>query len=202
MKQQIKLIVPRHGLLTSLTSLFILLQALLEIGLAFGVREFLSRFDLLTNSSIGFSLELVAAVKQVLKLMELITHPEALLARRSIASGQTNPPIRGHADTVKAVSAKVCKMSLPSLGRAIGSQLDFEDGRTMRLNRDQDGASDGKNLIAEINHHGLLWHREGGRDGASIGLEGFAEIAYGVWLVLEALENRGETRNRASCFQA
>src|SRR2546428_5226631 len=84
--------------------------------------------------------------------MELITHPEALLARRSIASSQTNPPIRGHADTVKAVSAEVGKMSLPSLGRTIGSQLDFEDGRTVRLNRDQDGVSDGKNLIAEIKH--------------------------------------------------
>ena len=78
----------------------------------------------------------MAAVKQGLKRMELITHPEALLAGRSIASGQTNPPIRGHADTVKAVSAEVCTMSLPSLGRAIGSQLDFEDGRTLRLNRD------------------------------------------------------------------
>jgi hypothetical protein len=59
------------------------------------------------------------------------------------------------------MSPEVVKMPLPGLGRAIGSQLDFEDGGTLRINRDQDGGPDGKNLIAEIKHHFLLGHREG-----------------------------------------
>ncbi len=140
MEQQITLIVPCHGLLTILVGVFIVLKPLVQSGLAFGGREFLRCFVLCANGSIGFAFELVAAVKEVVKLMELITHPASLLASRSIAGGQADAPIGGHADTVEAVSAEVFTMRFPGLSRAIGSQLNFEDGRTLRLNRHQDGA--------------------------------------------------------------
>ena len=92
-------------------------------------------------------------------------------------------------------------MSFPSLSRAIGSQLDFEDGCTLSVNRDQDGGSDGKYLIAEIKHHFLVGHGERGRDAAPIVSEEFTEIAHGTWLVVEVLEDRREARNRAVAFQ-
>ena len=72
----------------------------------------------------------------------------------------------------------------------------------MRINRDQDGGSDGKNLIAEIKHHFLVGHGERGRDAAPIVSEGFTELAHGVGLVVEVLEDRGHARNRALTFQA
>src|SRR5918994_7224994 len=99
------------------------------------------------------------------------------------------------------MSPEVVKMPLPGLGRAIGSQLDFENGGTLRINCDQDGGSDGKNLIAEIKHHFRVGYRESGRDTAPIVSEVFTEIAHGVRLVVEVLEDRGEARNRAVAFQ-
>lgn|SRR5512134_839849 len=170
MEQQIKLIVPRDGLLTRLVGLVILLQTLLQIGLAFGVGEFRRRFDLFTYGAIGFSLEVVAAGKEGLKRMKLLTPPAARLASRALAGSQAAPPIGGPADTVKAVRAEVVKLSLPSLGRAMRRQFDFEDSRTLRLNRHQEGALGGKHLRAEIKHHGLVGPRYRGGDGASIGV--------------------------------
>ncbi len=181
--------------------LVIVRKTLLQIGFAFGVGECLSRFDLLANGAIGFALQLVAAAKQVLKLMELITHPEPILTSRLVAGFQADTPVGGHAKTVKAMSPEVCKMRSPRLGRAIGSQLDFEDGGTSSINRDQDGGSDGKNLIAEIKHHFLVGHRERGRDAAPIVSEVCTEIAHGARLVVEVLEDRREARNRAVAFQ-
>jgi hypothetical protein len=51
---------------TILAGLVIVLKTLVQIGFAFGVGECLSGFDLLANGAISFSLQLVAAVKQVL----------------------------------------------------------------------------------------------------------------------------------------
>ena len=72
----------------------------------------------------------------------------------------------------------------------------------MRINRDQDGVSDGKNLIAEIKHHFVVGHRESRRDATPIVLQVCTEIAHGVGLVVEVLEDRREARNRAVAFQA
>jgi hypothetical protein len=186
---------------TRLAGSLILVKTLVQIGFAFGVGEGLSGFELLANGALGFAFELVAAVKQVLKLMKLVTHPKSILTSGLVASLQAHPPIGGHAKTVKAMGSEVVKMRFPRLGRAIGSQLDLEDGGALRINRDQDGGSDGKNLIAEIKHHFLVGHRERGRDRAPIVLEGFTEIAHGVGLIVKVLEDRGEARNRAVTFQ-
>ena len=99
--------------------LFVLLKTLVQIGLMFGVGKFLSCFDFLANRSIGFFLELVAAVQQVLERMELVTHPEAILASGLVAGFEANTPIGGHAHTVEAMSPEVVKMRFPRLGRAI-----------------------------------------------------------------------------------
>jgi len=78
-------------------------------------------------------------------------------------------------------------MGFPGLGRALRGQLYFQDGRTVRLNRDQDRLMAGKNLIAQIKHHCVLCHREGRRQSTTIVLETFTEIPHGVGLVLEVL---------------
>ena len=131
------------------------------MGLAFGVVEGDRGLSLFGNGGIGFAFQLLASVKEVLKLMEPITHPSRVLASQSIAGNEANATIRGHANAVEAVLPEVFKMGFPGLGRAIRGQLDFEDGRTLRLNRDQDRLMAGKNLIAEIKHHFGLCHREG-----------------------------------------
>jgi len=161
MEQEIELIVAGHGVLTRVVGLFIALETLVQMGLAFGVVEGGRGLGLCGNGGIGSGLQLLASVKEVLKLMEPITHPSCVLARRLIAGNEANAPIRGHADAVEAVLPEVFKMGFPGLGRAIRGQLDFEDGRTLRLNRDQDRLMAGKNLIAEIKHHFGLCHREG-----------------------------------------
>jgi hypothetical protein len=56
MEEQIELIVSCYGLLTSLVRLFILLETLLQIGLAFGMIELFSSVVFLPNGRIGFSL--------------------------------------------------------------------------------------------------------------------------------------------------
>ena len=143
---------------TRLTGVFIVLKTLLQIGFAFRVGECLRCFDLLAKGCLGFSLQLMAAVKKVLKLMELVTPPEPLLPSSLGAGLQADAPVGGHAKAVKTMSPEVLKMRFPGLGRAICSQLDFEDGCTLRINRDQDGGSEGKYLIAEIKHHFLVGH--------------------------------------------
>ena len=148
MEQEIELIVAGHGVLTRVMSLFIALETLVQMGLAFGVVEGGRGLGLLGNGGIGFALQLVAPVKEVLKLMKPITHPSRVLARRVIARHEAKATIGGHANAVEAMSAQVIKMGFPGLGRAIGGQLNFQDGRTLRLNRDQDGLMAGKNLIA------------------------------------------------------
>jgi hypothetical protein len=105
------------------------------------------------------TLQLVTAIKKLLKLMELITHPESILASRLVAGFKANTPVRGHARTVKPMCTEGFKMRFPSLGRAISSQFDFEDGGTLSINGDQDWGLVGKNLITEIKHDFFLGHR-------------------------------------------
>src|SRR6266699_4079781 len=79
------------------------------MGLAFGVVACCRGLGLFGNGSIGFALQLLASVKEVLKLMEPITHPSPILARRLIAGHEANATIRGHADAVEAVLPEVVK---------------------------------------------------------------------------------------------
>src|SRR5215468_8082544 len=118
------------------------------MGLTFSVVECLHGHVLLGNSRIGFALQLAASVKEVLKLMKSITHPARVLARRVIARHEATSTIGGHAHAVEAVIVEVFKMGFPGLSRALRGQLYFQDGRTVRLNGDQDRLMAGKNLIA------------------------------------------------------
>src|SRR2546430_12578628 len=119
MEQEIELIVACDGVLTRVVGVFIVLEALVEMGLAFGVVEGVRGFVLLGNGRIGFALQLAAPVKEVLKFMKPITHPARVLARRVITRHEAKSPIGGHADAVEAMSAQVVKMGFPGLGRAI-----------------------------------------------------------------------------------
>ena len=56
MEENIELVVDRHRLFTDLVRLFVLLETLVKIGLAFGMSKFLSGFVFLANGRIGFSL--------------------------------------------------------------------------------------------------------------------------------------------------
>ena len=103
MKQHIKLVVLDHGLLTSLLSTFIVRQALVQIGLTFGVVEPFCSLLLPRNRPVGLTLQLMTVLKEVVKCMKLITHPDGVLASGLVARHQTNASIRGHADTLKMV---------------------------------------------------------------------------------------------------
>src|SRR5215471_12312910 len=126
MEQEIELIVACDGVLTRVVGVFIVLETLVQSGLAFGVVEGVHGFVLLGNGPIGFALQLAAPVKEGLKLMKPITHPARVLARRVIARNEATATIGGHADAVEAMSAQVVKMGFPGLGRAIGGQLNFQ----------------------------------------------------------------------------
>jgi hypothetical protein len=108
-------------------------------------------FHLLANGPIGFALKLLAALQELLKRMELITHPSAILASRLRARHEPNAAIGGHADAGEEVLVEVFKVRFPGLSRTIRSQFDFEDRGTLRLQGDQDGDTDGKDFITEIN---------------------------------------------------
>jgi hypothetical protein len=185
MEQEIELIVSCHGLLTRVVGAFIALEPLVQMGLAFGVVECVRGFVLLGNGCVGFALQLAAPIKEVLKFMKPITHPACVLARRVITRHETKATIGGHAEAVEAMSAQVVKMGFPGLGRAIRGELHLQNGRALRLNRDQDGLMASKNLIAQIKHHRVLCHRKGRRQNSTVVLEAFTEIPYGIGLVLE-----------------
>ena len=112
--------------------------------------EEICRFVLLGNGRLGFALKLMAAMQELLKRMELITHPSAILASRLIAGHQPRAAIGGHANAVEEVMAEVFQVRVPGLSRAVRSQFDFEDRGTLRLQGDQDGDTDGKEFLTEI----------------------------------------------------
>ena len=201
MEQEIEVIGARYGVLTRMMGVCIVLETLVEMGLACGVVACLRRLVLLGNGRIGFALQLAAPVQEVATRMKPITHPARVLARRMRARHEATSPIRSHADAVEAVMTEVVTMGLPDLGRALRSQLYVYDGRTLRLNRDQDGLMACKDLIAQIQHHCGRCHREGRRQGSTVIVAACTEISYGVRLVVTVLEDRGDTRKRAFAFQ-
>src|SRR6266446_182418 len=190
MEEQIELIVSCYGLLTSLGRLFIWLETLLQIGLAFGMSELCSSLVFLPNGRIGFSLSLTPPVQELLQLMELITDPQRLAVSGLIARNQAHAAIRGHTDVVETLIVKRFKMCLPRCGQAIGSPLDCKDGGALRIKSEQNGRVAGKNCIAEIQHDRLSPHRQGGREQTAITLEELAEIPYRVGRVIECFYNR------------
>src|SRR6266700_2782745 len=107
MEQEIELIVAGYGVLTRVVGVFIVLETLVQMGLACGVVECVRGFVLLGNGRIGFALLLAAPVKEVAKLMKPITHPARVLARRVITRHEAKATIGGHADAVEAMSPQV-----------------------------------------------------------------------------------------------
>ena len=148
MAQEIQLIVSCHGVLTRVVGPVIVWETRVPMGLACGVVARVRGLVLRGHGRIGVALPLVAPGKEVLKRMQPITHPSRVLARRLIARNEAKAPIGGHAEAMEAMIAQVVKMGFPGLGRAMGGQLNVQDGRALRLNRDQDGLMAGTNLIA------------------------------------------------------
>src|SRR5712691_1555593 len=116
MEQEIELIVSCYGVLTSTEGVFIVLEPLVQMGLAFGVVECFRGLVLLGNGRIGFALQLAAPVKEVAKLVKPITHPSRVLASRVIARNEAPSTVGGHADAVEVVRAEVVNMGFPGLG--------------------------------------------------------------------------------------
>src|SRR4030095_15949045 len=98
MEQERRLIVSCYSLLTSVVGVFIVLEALVQMGLAFGAVECVRGFVLLGNGRIGFALQLAAPVKEVLKFMKTTTPPARFWARRVLPRHEATAPIRDHAD--------------------------------------------------------------------------------------------------------
>jgi len=187
MEQEIELIVSCPGVLTRVVGACIVLETFVQMGLAFGGVECFRGLVLLGNGGIGSALQLVAPVKEVSKLMKPITHPARVLARRLRARHEATATIGGHADAVEVMLTSVVTMGFPGLGRALRGQWYFQNGRALRLNRDQDGLMAGKNLIAQIQHHFVRCHREGRRQRSPVVLEACTEIPHGIGLVLAVL---------------
>jgi hypothetical protein len=80
-------------MLTRFLGFLIFLKALFQGGFAFGIGKFHSCFMLSSNGSVGLALKLVTVVKEILELMELITHPESILASGLVAGFKTDAPI-------------------------------------------------------------------------------------------------------------
>lgn len=200
MAQAIELIVACHGVLTRMMGACIVVETLVQIGRTCGVVACLCGLVFLGNGRRGGALQWTAPVKEVLKRVQPIPHPPRVLARRVRARHEAPATIGGHTEALEAVRAEVGTMGFPGLGRALRGQLNVQDGRTVCLNRDPDGLMAGKNLIAQIHHHCVLWQREGRRQRSTVVLAAFTAIPHGVGLVVAVLEERGETRQRAFAF--
>src|ERR1700693_3787696 len=108
-------------MLTSLGGLCILLETLVKSGVAFGMLPLLSGLVFFANGAVGFSLQLMQHVEEVSKRMEIITHPQRLVARCLIACDHPLAAIGGHADAVEAVILQRGKLGTPGLGRPVRS---------------------------------------------------------------------------------
>jgi|SRR5216683_370967 len=187
MEQEIELIVPCNGVLTRVVGVCIVLKTLVQMGLTFGVVERVHGFVLLGHSRLSFALQLAAPIKEVSKRMTPLTPPARVWARRVRARHEATATIGSHANAVEVVLAEGVKMGFPGLGRALRGEWNFQNGRAVRLNRDQAGLMAGKNLIAQIKRHCVRCHREGRRQRSTVVLAAFAEIPHGIGLVLEGL---------------
>src|SRR2546427_3536020 len=187
MEQESELIVACDGVLTRMMGVCVVVETRVEMGLAFGVVEWVRGRVLLGHGRLGFALQWAAPVQEVPKRRKPITHPARVLARRMRASHEAPSPIGGHAEAVEAVRTEGFKMGLPGLGRALRGQLYVQDGRTLRLNRAQEGLMAGKNLIAEIQPHFGRFQRGGRRQSRAVVVEACTAISHGgrlVWAVL------------------
>ena len=119
MKQNGQLVVECHGLLTGVMGGVIVLQTLLKIGLAFGVRKRPCRVVFLVNGRIGFALQLMQQLEEVSKLVEIIRHPQGHIAGGLVTGHESRAPIRGHAKAEELMILKRFEMCFPGLSRAI-----------------------------------------------------------------------------------
>ena len=155
MTQHGPLVVECQGLLAGVVCGFILLQTLLESGLAFGTRQLLYGGVFFANGGIGFAFQLMEHLTEVTKLVEIIRHPQGHVARSPVTGNEAQPPIRGQAKAEEMVVLKRFKMRSPGVSRPIRRQLNIDDRRAACVNGHQNGCVDGENLIAEIKHQRL-----------------------------------------------
>jgi len=88
------------------------------MGRAFGVVECCHGLILFGDGRIGLALQLLAPVKEVLKLMEPITYPSRVLASRLIPRNEANATIGGHANRfpLLVLVARIAKAIAPFFG--------------------------------------------------------------------------------------
>jgi hypothetical protein len=187
MEQESELLVACPGWLTRGLGVCIALERLVQMGLAFGVVEWVRGCVLLGQGGVSFALQWAAPVQEVLQCMTPLTHPACVLARRVITRHETQATIGGHADAVEAMSAHVVTRGFPGLGRALRGSLHLQHGRAVRRNRDQEGLMAGQNLIPQIKHPGGLCQRQGRRQSPPGVLEACTELSYGIGLGLDVL---------------
>jgi len=138
MEQEIKLIVLCHGVLTRVVGPFIVLEPLGQIGLAFALWNMCA-----ASSSLQWPHTLCAPVggagQRGLETHETGHTPIARLGTPRDSRHQAKATIGGHADAVEAMIAQVVKMGFPGLGPSDPRPVEFQNGRALRLNRDQMG---------------------------------------------------------------
>ena len=88
-------------LLTSLVRLFVLGQALVEVGRAFGMDETCVWLCLLWLWRYKLFLQLETYIEAALKLMKVVCHPESFRASVSVARHQAKAAIGGHTEAVR-----------------------------------------------------------------------------------------------------
>src|SRR5262245_41858259 len=176
-------------------------QALLKIGLTFGVGKRSSGLVFLGNSRIRFALQLMQYLIEASYLVEIIRYPQGEIAGLLVPGHEARAPIGGHAQADKIVLLKRGKMRSPGLSRPISSELNVEDGGAVRINRDQNGLIKRENLIAEIKHPGLGWHRQRGRYCLPCLVAELTERADSIGGVVQGFENGCDTQEGTFAFQ-
>src|SRR5262249_20927274 len=114
-----ELVVESDSLFAGVMGRVIVLETLVQIGLAFGVSKRLCRVVFLVNGGIGFALQLMQHVEEVTKLVEIIRHPQGHVTGGLVTGYESRAPIRGHAKANEMVILKGFEMRPPCLSRAI-----------------------------------------------------------------------------------
>jgi hypothetical protein len=96
-KQHGQVVVERHGLLAGVMRGVIVVQTLVQIGLACGTRKLLCGGVCLRNGRLGFAFQVMLHLKEVATLVERIRHPQGHVARGPVAGHEAQAPIGSQA---------------------------------------------------------------------------------------------------------
>ena len=124
MQQHGQVVVECHSLLAGVMRGVIVVQAFVEIGLAFGTRKLLHGVVFLLNGLIGLAFHLMQYLKEVAKLVEIIRHPQGHVARGPVANHEAQAPIGGQAQLTNWWFSSAAKCALQvSADRSDASSL-------------------------------------------------------------------------------